>query len=117
MKLSQKGTFAPPPRLPKHAQAVLAALSEWPDVRPRTHWRLGDESIVALTFTLVITSSATSTSKAKRILPCHARYGMHSLPRGAPKHSSGAKTSSSTRLRKQAMSRRRRFYSKLHMTA
>jgi len=46
MKLAEKGRFAPPPRLPTHAQAVSRALSTWPNVHARTHWRLGDEQVV-----------------------------------------------------------------------
>lgn len=43
MKLAAKGRYAPPPVLPKHAQAVSEALAAWPDVHARTHWLLGDE--------------------------------------------------------------------------
>lgn len=43
MKLSQKGRFAAPPRLPEPAQSVSEALATWPDVHARTHWLLGDE--------------------------------------------------------------------------
>jgi hypothetical protein len=46
MKLTEKGRFAPPPALPKHAQAVAEALAGWPDVHARTHWLLGDETEV-----------------------------------------------------------------------
>lgn len=46
MKLDQKGRFAPPPRLPKHAQTVSEALATWPGVIARTHWFLGDETVV-----------------------------------------------------------------------
>ena len=46
MKLAEKGRFAPPPPLPKHAQTVADALASWPDVHPRTHWLLGDEQVV-----------------------------------------------------------------------
>lgn len=43
MKLAEKGRFAPPPKLPTHAQAVASSLASWPDVHARTHWLLGDE--------------------------------------------------------------------------
>jgi len=46
MKLAEKGRYAPPPRLPVHAQAVSRALAAWPEVHARTHWRLGDETEV-----------------------------------------------------------------------
>jgi Family of unknown function (DUF5519) len=46
MKLAEKGRFAPPPELPKHAQAVAEALARWPRVHARTHWLLGDETEV-----------------------------------------------------------------------
>lgn len=46
MKLSEKGRYAPPPSLPKHAQAVSEALAAWPEVHARTHWLLGDENVV-----------------------------------------------------------------------
>jgi hypothetical protein len=46
MKLDQKGRFAPPPRLPKHAETVSEALATWPGVIARTHWFLGDETVV-----------------------------------------------------------------------
>ena len=46
MKLSEKGRYAPPPPLPKHAQALAEAIAEWPEVHARTHWYLGDESTV-----------------------------------------------------------------------
>jgi len=46
MQLDEKGRFAPPPPLPKHAQAVSEALAAWPRVIARTHWFLGDESVV-----------------------------------------------------------------------
>ena len=32
--------------LPKHAQVVSQALASWEDVHARTHWLLGDESVV-----------------------------------------------------------------------
>jgi len=46
MKLAEKGHYAPPPRLPVHAQAVSQALAKWPEVHARTHWLLGDETEV-----------------------------------------------------------------------
>ncbi len=46
MKLAQKGSFAPPPRLPHAAQALSELLACWPRVHARTHWRLGDERFV-----------------------------------------------------------------------
>jgi hypothetical protein len=46
MKLSAKGRFAAPPRLPEHAQAVSETLAGWTEVHARTHWFLGDESVV-----------------------------------------------------------------------
>lgn len=46
MKLAEKGHYAPPPRLPVHAQAVSSALASWPNVHARTHWLLGDETQV-----------------------------------------------------------------------
>lgn len=46
MKLKDKGRFAPPPRLPAHAQTVSEAVAALPDVHARTHWYLGDESVV-----------------------------------------------------------------------
>jgi Family of unknown function (DUF5519) len=46
MKLSQKGHFAPAPKLSGLAEHVSLALSTWPQVHARTHWRLGDESVV-----------------------------------------------------------------------
>lgn len=46
MKLAEKGRYAPPPRLPAHAQAVSIAISRWSGVHARTHWLLGDETQV-----------------------------------------------------------------------
>ena len=47
MKLSEKGRFAPPPKLePKFAQALSETLASWSGVHARTHWQLGDESVV-----------------------------------------------------------------------
>lgn len=46
MKLTEKGSFAPPPKLPRFAQTLSEKLAQWPRVHARTHWRLGDESTV-----------------------------------------------------------------------
>jgi len=47
MKLSEKGRHAPPPVLrPRHAQALAEDLGGWAEVIARTHWLLGDESVV-----------------------------------------------------------------------
>jgi hypothetical protein len=46
MKLAEKGHFAPPPALPKHAQTMSERLASWPKVHARTHWLLGDETVV-----------------------------------------------------------------------
>jgi hypothetical protein len=46
MKLAAKGRFMPPPRLPAHAEEVSVTLATWKGVTARTHWRLGDESVV-----------------------------------------------------------------------
>jgi len=46
MKLAEKGRYAPPPRLPAHAEAVAQAVAGWPDVHARCHWLLGDETTV-----------------------------------------------------------------------
>ena len=46
MKLAEKGQFAPPPPLPKHAQTMSERLAAWPKVHARTHWLLGDETEV-----------------------------------------------------------------------
>jgi hypothetical protein len=43
MKLAEKGSFALPPVLPPHAEAVSRAVAGWRDVHARTHWLLGDE--------------------------------------------------------------------------
>lgn len=43
MKLSEKGKFAPAPRLPASAQRVADAVAAWEGVGARTHWLLGDE--------------------------------------------------------------------------
>ena len=44
MKLSEKGRQATRPTLPRHAERVAEALDAWPEVNPRAHWRLGDET-------------------------------------------------------------------------
>ena len=46
MKLAAKGRFAPPPKLQGAAQKVAATLAGWPGVLARTHWQLGDETVV-----------------------------------------------------------------------
>jgi len=46
MQLFEKGSFAPPPKLPRHAQSLSAELARWQSVHARTHWRLGDERVV-----------------------------------------------------------------------
>ena len=46
MQLSEKGSFAPPPKLPRHAQSLSVELARWRSVHARTHWRLGDETVV-----------------------------------------------------------------------
>ena len=46
MKLNEKGHFEPPPRLPRHAQGVSTELAAWAGVLARTHWLLGDETVV-----------------------------------------------------------------------
>jgi hypothetical protein len=46
MKLADKGRYAPPPRLPVHAQAVSSLVLSWPQVHARAHWLLGDETQV-----------------------------------------------------------------------
>lgn len=46
MKLAEKGRFSPPPSLPKHAEDVSKTLASWPGVHARTHWLLGDETVV-----------------------------------------------------------------------
>ena len=44
MKLSEKGTFAPPPRLPAASDKVATTLACWEGVLARAHWLLGDET-------------------------------------------------------------------------
>jgi Family of unknown function (DUF5519) len=46
MKIAAKGRFVPPPRLPPHAQDVSVELATWEGVTARTHWHLGDETVV-----------------------------------------------------------------------
>jgi len=46
MKLSEKGRYAPPPRLKPAAQRVAQAVATWPGVHAGTHWLLGDERAV-----------------------------------------------------------------------
>ena len=46
MKLAEKGRFAPPPKLEPEAQRVSDEVSGWAEVHARTHWQLGDESVV-----------------------------------------------------------------------
>jgi len=47
MKLTEKGRFAPPPKLKgAAAQQVSASVAEWTNVHARAHWYLGDEQRV-----------------------------------------------------------------------
>lgn len=46
MKLSDKGRFSAPPKLPQPAQHVSETLASWDNVHARTHWHLGDEKKV-----------------------------------------------------------------------
>ena len=46
MKLSEKGHFAARPTLQGPAELVACAVQQWPAVHARTHWQLGDETIV-----------------------------------------------------------------------
>lgn len=46
MKLSKKGRFEIRPSLPLHAERLAEELASWPGVQPRTHWLLGDETVV-----------------------------------------------------------------------
>src|ERR1700743_74772 len=46
MRLSEKGSFAPRPRLSGVSEELAQAIELWPDVLARTHWELGDERIV-----------------------------------------------------------------------
>lgn len=41
-----KGPLAPPPALGPELQAVVDAVSAWPEVKATTHWRLGDHTRV-----------------------------------------------------------------------
>ena len=46
MKLSEKGRFAVRPALEGPAEAVARSVEQWASVNARTHWQLGDETIV-----------------------------------------------------------------------
>jgi hypothetical protein len=46
MKLQDKGHFATRPTLSGVAESVACAIEGWPSVHARTHWQLGDETIV-----------------------------------------------------------------------
>jgi len=46
MKLSEKGHFAPPPKLEAAAQQVSDTVASWDGVEARCHWLLGDETVV-----------------------------------------------------------------------
>lgn len=47
MRLAEKGRYAPPPVLaPPHAEQLSRTLASWPHVHARTHWRLGDETVI-----------------------------------------------------------------------
>jgi hypothetical protein len=46
MKLGEKGSFAPRPTLEGPTEPLARAVESWPGVVARTHWELGDESIV-----------------------------------------------------------------------
>ncbi len=46
MKLSEKGRFVPRPTLEGVAERVACSVESWPEVHARTHWELGDETIV-----------------------------------------------------------------------
>jgi hypothetical protein len=47
MKLSSKGRFQKPPVLkPRFAQALSESLASWQGVLARTHWQLGDETVI-----------------------------------------------------------------------
>jgi len=46
MPLSEKGRFAPPPRIAGRGQEVALSLAAWPHVHSRTHWLLGNEEVV-----------------------------------------------------------------------
>ena len=42
----RKGSFVPRPRIDGTAESVASTLGSWPGVQARTHWQLGDETIV-----------------------------------------------------------------------
>ena len=46
MKLSDKGHFAVRPTLDGASESVARSIEGWSNVHARTHWELGDESIV-----------------------------------------------------------------------
>lgn len=46
MKLSEKGRHAPAPKLRPLAQRVVHELCTWTGLEGRTHWLLGDETVV-----------------------------------------------------------------------
>ena len=46
MKISEKGRYAPPPRLPRFAQQVSEGVGAQAKVEARTHWRLGNEEVI-----------------------------------------------------------------------
>lgn len=46
MKLSDKGHFASRPVLDGPAESVARSIEAWPAVHARTHWQLGDETII-----------------------------------------------------------------------
>ena len=46
MKLEEKGRYAPPLRLAGRAQKVALEIASWPGVQARSHWLLGDETVV-----------------------------------------------------------------------
>ena len=46
MKLALKGSFRPRPELAGPSEQLARAVESWPGVLARTHWELGDESIV-----------------------------------------------------------------------
>jgi hypothetical protein len=46
MNLSEKGHFAARPALEGPAELLARTVEAWPSVESRTHWQLGDETIV-----------------------------------------------------------------------
>ena len=46
MKLSEKGHFAVRPILEGPAESVACTVEQWASVHARTHWQLGDETMV-----------------------------------------------------------------------